>query len=501
MRTRLLGTIAAAAVGAGGAAGQGPTPPPPMPIGVAGGPAAGVMPASGASDPIPAPVGVPGMMGGGPTGGMMGGPPGMGMGGPPGMMGMGGPPGMGMGGPPMYPPPGPYGQQPWEQMGDGGINKRLAARGYVEADFLLWFVPRQPVQNVLVTSGPPASNGVPGRVGTIPQVGTGNLGYGVFTGFNIHAGAFWDDNKRHGLEVGGFLTELQSTDRVLTSDATGQPLFARPFVNAATNTPDALLVSFPTFAAGSVAVVTTSRSYGAEVSAVTNCYRSNPGDCPPGESRFFSDVSLLGGFRYFSLEEMLRISSTSSILPGNTVPFDGKSYTAPVGISVDDRFRTANRFYGGQVGLKTRLVRGRCSLDGTYKVALGVINQEVTIDGFSSLTDPSTGVRSQVPGGLYANSTNIGKYTNEEFGVIPEVTLNVGYAWTSWFSTHIGYNGLWVNRVVRPGEQYTDRVNPATVPTSFSFGQGGNLVVPNPALTQNEDFFLQGVNIGFTVRY
>ncbi len=484
MRTRLLGTIAAVAAGAGGALAQGP--PPPMPIGMAGGPGSGVMPASGAADPIAPPLG---MMGGPGMGGpIMGGP---GMGGDP----MGGMGGTGMGGP-MYPPPGPYGASPYEKVSNAGVNGRLAARMWTDVDFMLSFVPRQPIQGPLLTSGPPAGNAILGQVGTTVQAGQRSLGYGVFTGFNIHTGLFWDDNRRHGFELGGFLTELRTNRVDVASDATGQPQYARPFINAVNGQPSTLLVSFPTYASGSASVFTASRSYGAEGSFVTNLFRSCPDDCGPGKCLW--DINLLGGFRYLSLEEELRVSQTTGVLAGNAAPFDGKSYTGPVQIEVSDSFRNANRFYGGQVGLKSALVCDRWLLQSTLKAAFGVIHEELTVDGFSTLTSGVT--RSVVPGGLYANSANIGKYSNDEFGFIPEVSLSLGYQWSSWFSTRVGYNGLYINRVARPGDQYTTTVNPGVIPTNFGYGQGGNVAVPSPILSQT-DFYLQGVSLGFTVRY
>jgi hypothetical protein len=485
MRTRLLGTIAAVAAGAGGALGQ--APPPPMPIGPAGGMGPGgmgVVPASGTADPIPPPIGQPGM-GGDPLGGLGG----------PGMLGH-----PGMGGP-MYPPPGPYGGQPWQDAfpsGHGGsaYGSRVAPRLYVEADYTLWFVPRQPVPGPLLTSGPPAGNGVLGAVGTVVRAGDRNLGYGVFSGFNIHVGGFHSQDRRWGWEIGGFMTELKTNETTVSSDATGQPLIARPFTNAQTGLPTTLLVSFPTYASGSATVLATARAYGAEASGLLNLFRTNPDTCSPTGCVW--DANLLAGFRYLSVEEELSVNSTTNVLAGNTVPFDGKSYNGPVTIGVTDSFRTANRFYGGQLGLKSSVLCGRWLLASTVKCAIGNMHQEVTVDGFSSLANPTT--LSGVSGGLYANSTNIGRYSNDEFVYIPEVNANLGYAWTSWLSTHVGYNFLYINRVARPGDQFTTTVNPAVVPTSFSYGLGAPVATPNPVLSQSE-YWLQGVSFGLTVRY
>lgn len=107
---------------------------------------------------------------------------------------------------------------------------------------------------------------------------------------------------------------------------------------------------------------------------------------------------------------------------------------------------------------------------------------------------------SRVPGGLFANSTNIGTYNNDEFGVIPEVTGKIGYTWRSWLSTFVGYNVIYVNRVVRPGNIFNPVVDPVLVPTSPSFGVGTATFVPQNVLNQS-DFFLQGVTFGINIKY
>jgi hypothetical protein len=59
---------------------------------------------------------------------------------------------------------------------------------------------------------------------------------------------------------------------------------------------------------------------------------------------------------------------------------------------------------------------------------------------------------------------------------------------------------MYLNKVVRPGDQYTTVVNPSVVPTSPSFGSGGAVTVPNPAGSQTY-YWLQGVTFGLHIRY
>lgn len=475
MRKRLLGAIAAVAAGSGAAWGQAPSaPPPPAPIGTVGGYPGGVTPATGYADPIPPPTGYGAAPGADPTGGLF------------------------PGGPVGYPPPGLYNQQSWQEPFADGLHSRLASRWWLSAEYLMWFSKAQPVRFPFVTTSAPAAGGRIGETSTlILHPHGGDLGYDLISGFRITTGFFKDDCRRSGWYGSGFMTEDAENEFAVASDATGQPLLARPFINAATGQPDVLFVSFPTFAGGRVSVTSHSRAWGAEGGPVCNLFRSCPDDgCGP-----FWNVDLFGGFRFFQLKEDLRIQSFTDVLPGQAVPFDGKLYFGPVNIEVNDEFETLNQFYGGNVGVQTQFRYGKCYVSALGKIAIGVMHQRVDVNGFSILRQPGLAVGpSAVRGGLYANATNIGRYDNDEFAVLPEVNVNLGYNWRSWLTTFVGYSFLYTNRVVRPGDQYSPVVNPAIVPTSPAFGLGAPIATPNRVLTQS-DYWIQGVSFGITCRY
>ncbi len=488
MRNKLLGTIAAVAAGAGSVVAQ--TPPPPMPIGPAG---MAVSPSMGA----PAGMGMGSPEMGGMAGpGMMGGP---GMGGPgmggPGPGGMGGMDGYGM---PGY-PAGIHGQQQYtppapEGLFGAGPDSRLAARRWLNFDYLLWFGDAQPNRFPLLTTGAPASRGVPGAT-SVRRVGPeSDYQYNVFSGFRIETGFYCDDALRKGIYVSGFLTEQKSNITSVRSDPTGQPLFARPFINAATGQPDVLLVSFPTFASGQATAYTASQLYGAEGGSYTNLYRS----CP--EDGTFCSLNFLVAFRYLQLYETLRVDQTTTLLDGGTAQFDGKLYGAPATIGVVDEFEVYNRFYGGQIGLNGELRRNRWSVNGTAKLAIGLMNERLDTRGFSTISGTGTNANSVVSGGLYANANNIGRINHDELCFIPEGTVNVGYSLRSWLTTSIGYNVLYASRVARPGQQFNPTVDPALVPTSASFGQGNLPTTPRPAIVQG-DYLMHGLQFSIMARY
>ena len=280
MRRKLLGTIAAVAAGAGAAWGQ--TPPPPVPVGPAGPPAVEVAP--GPMPGMPPGAVDPGMMfPGGPVPGMAGPGP------------IGGPGGYGLHGEPQW-------QPPFTKKGDvTNYSSRIAPLWWVDAEYLMWFSSSVPARFPFVTTSAPAAGGQLGNTSTTILHSTTDLGYGLLSGFRVTAGYFKDDERRLGWYASGFLTGQKSNDYLAASDPTGQPLLARPFVNAATATTDVLLVSFPTFAAGSVEVKATSQSWGAEGGPIINLFRSCPDDCSGGGCLW--NINLLTGFRFLQVHE------------------------------------------------------------------------------------------------------------------------------------------------------------------------------------------------------
>src|SRR5207249_12039345 len=98
-----------------------------------------------------------------------------------------------------------------------------------------------------------------------------------------------------------------------------------------------------------------------------------------------------------TLTEQIRIDSTA-ILP----PVED-----PTIREIVDNFTTRNNFYGGQVGLETEFRHGRCFVDMTGKIAAGVMNEFLSIEGRTRFVD--AGVTNIVPAGLLALETNSGR--------------------------------------------------------------------------------------------
>jgi hypothetical protein len=133
------------------------------------------------------------------------------------------------------------------------------------------------------------------------------------------------------------------------------------------------------------------------------------------------------------------------------------------------------------------------------KVAIGITHQEITIAGGQLVTDPR-GVTRSFQGGLLALSSNIGRFDRDEFAVVPECGINLGYQFTDHFRAYVGYNLLYWSNVLRPGDQI-DRALDVTLIPNFPV-QANAADVTRPAVPfQDTDFWVQGLNFGFEFRF
>ena len=139
-------------------------------------------------------------------------------------------------------------------------------------------------------------------------------------------------------------------------------------------------------------------------------------------------------------------------------------------------------------------------MSASGKVAVGAMTQSIDVTGITTLRDASLGLNAIAQGGVYNTKQNIGTYKHDEFAVMPEVAFTLGYNWCSWFSTYIGYNGLYADKVLRPGTSLPTAVNPSLMPSSNNYGVGAVVPVTNTNTTQTE-YFIQGVTFGFRVAY
>jgi hypothetical protein len=241
-------------------------------------------------------------------------------------------------------------------------------------------------------------------------------------------------------------------------------------------------VCYPGVVDGSVAVNSGTSFQGFDVNARKNLSC----DC-------CNRIYALVGFRYLQLDDSLEIFEDLTTEAG-----DPLANTLPAGtrFQVYDSFRTRNEFYGGQVGLAGEHRRGGGFYVGwRVLVGLGTTHKEATIDGATTITPPG-GPSTTYAGGLLALPTNIGRYTKNDFSVVPEVGLNLGYQFSPNVRVFLGYSFLYWSNVTRAGDIIDLTINSSQLPPNPLVGPA------RPAFSWNDsDFWAQGVSFGAELRY
>jgi hypothetical protein len=167
-------------------------------------------------------------------------------------------------------------------------------------------------------------------------------------------------------------------------------------------------------------------------------------------------------------------------------------------LSQNDRFDTRNQFYGCQIGSRINWQGERFGLDLTGKLAIGSTHQTVGIEGASTQTGPG-GVNGTFPGGLFAQTSNIGRSGANQFTVIPSIELKFSAIITPQWRAFAGYDFLYWSQAVRPGSQVDRNVN---LTQSAVLGTGVLLGPASPTpLFNRGDFWAQGLNVGLEFRF
>ncbi len=204
-------------------------------------------------------------------------------------------------------------------------------------------------------------------------------------------------------------------------------------------------------------------------------------------------VDLLGGFRFLQLRESYTISTSSPNNPPN--PSDVWNTT--------DAFDARNRFYGLQVGARAAYDQGPWVASVIGKLALGTMQQRVSVNGSLETNDYNNyGPTQTFPGAYFALPSNSGDHSRNTFAVVPEVALNLGYRLTPQATVYVGYSFLYASNVARPGEQINRNINP-TQTVAYGNDPPAMLVgAAQPTFNfKTTDFWAQTLSIGLAYRF
>jgi hypothetical protein len=345
-----------------------------------------------------------------------------------------------------------------------------ADRYWLRTDYLVWWTSGVDLPPLVTTS----PQGTPDfQAGVLPNAtvlyGNQSFGGDGRSGFHTTLGMWLDACHNWSLEL-DYLWLEHATDGFSQTSA-GDPILARPFFNTQTGQQGSRLIAYTGRVAGTVSVETRDQfqSAGALVG-----YKVCGAD-------------FLIGPRYYNLGDRLGISEFVTV----TQPGPAENTT----FLIRDDFYANNDFWGVDLGFRTRLERGRWSLDILAKAALGNTHRTVNIDGQTVVTAPNQPPATQT-GGILAVGTNSGNYQSDSFTMIPQLGLELGCQVNCNWRVYFGYNILYWACVSRAANQVDLNVDPRNFPPPLAGA------TPFPAFRdRTSGFWAQGMNVGAEYRF
>jgi hypothetical protein len=368
---------------------------------------------------------------------------------------------------------------------------RMFRMGYMgtlwsSVDMLIWATSADAAPP-LVTAGPTGSGGVIGAPGTRVLFGGDDLPGTMRLGGRITVGTWFDPRQLDGIEASYLELSLARHGGGFT--APEGTVLARPYVDALTGGPAAVVVPFPgavpadpALLSQQVVATETTLFNGAEAllrhSLVCDLYHRR---------------YLVGGYRWLGLIDRLGVTQTSVISTGAAGGFPQLTVVG------SDSFSVGNQFHGGEFGIIERWWRNRWSLQATGKVGFGGTGIASSVSGLTQAmqtvqnpdgtTTPT--LVSATPGGVLAQPTNSGNRWSSVFAAVGEVGIAADYALLAQLRCSVGYTFIWWSQVGRVGDQ----VNPALNPTQLPPGTLSGPAQPAFQL-RTTDFWAQGLNLG-----
>ncbi|MDA8562048.1 BBP7 family outer membrane beta-barrel protein [Gammaproteobacteria bacterium] len=329
------------------------------------------------------------------------------------------------------------------------------------------------------------SKAILGEPGTSIIYGDGagtNFDYGNISGGKLILGVWLDDYCDYGLEFNGFWLEKEFTNYDTFGPGGQFPVVAIPFFDTISAAESSSSILVDSGSSNYIDVNTSSQLWGADLNLIYNL--SNAISYP---------VKTFIGFRFISLNETLAIKNnyfdTTSIAPALSTLF------------YRDDLQTQNNFYGLQFGLSSKILMNQgLTLEIIGKLAIGENAEKIDVSGLTQSTNDAFGVTSQtINSGIFSQQCNSGSYTKNIFTVLPELQIKLGYLATNNVRPYISYDIIYMNNVVRPGDQLDRNIN-----TTENPGLSGSTTItgqlsPGKPKFNNSSFWIQGATIGFEI--
>lgn len=347
---------------------------------------------------------------------------------------------------------------------------------FFRAEYLMWWSNGGATPPLVTRSfgGTAQANaGVLGRPGTSILFGGDDLDSDLRSGVLVGVGGWCNPQRSFGWEVNYLYLGEDNQDYFADNATSG--ILARPFFNTQTGAQDSRLINYPGLVSGSVGVDATTEFQSIEAIVRSCCFES----C-------YGRTDFILGYRYANLTERIRIEESTLALSG---------VIAGTTIDIFDQFETLSEFNGVNLGFITTGRLNPCwSYEFTAKIALGATSSSGTIRGERTTTNNLGS--STVEGGLLALDTNIGDYSQTNFGVMPEVGIKLRYDLNPCWSATVGYSVRAVSGVMRASEQIDTTINPTQIAPGTFTG------VSRPDFPfEDSTFIAHGLNFGLQLSF
>lgn len=333
-------------------------------------------------------------------------------------------------------------------------------------DYLNWWLREGRVPATLTTSSR-ASQGQLGQPDT--QILYGNQRLPTrhndeFAGVRGTLDWWFNESRTFGFEMNAFFLERDSTHFKAISD--GSTLLALPFAQTDGSQGSYIVAGQAPSGPRNGQFVGYSRIelFGEEANFMAMLLRTE---------NFRLDA--LAGARFLQMRDRTDFTSTSRSLPSQSMLF-----------GVEDHYRTANAYYGGQLGLRGELIYGRWSLTSRAEIGLGGNDEKIREFGYYLVQSPTS--RGVTPVGLTVQANNTSTFQRTDLNMVTSADLNLRYRFSKHVSISGGYTFLLWDGPMRSGDQVNTVIN-------------NNPGAPPSVLYRRDVFWAQGVNVGLTLTW
>jgi Putative beta barrel porin-7 (BBP7) len=361
--------------------------------------------------------------------------------------------------------------------------------------------------------------------------------YGMQSGMRFSAGYYLEQDS--GLSVNGNFILVPKNSYYLSS-VTGLndfPVLLETGFNNSLNftIPSNIAGQAPTMVTQNYAIVL-SRQVDSSIFANASTYIAGGELNVRGKDFLIGDMNFSGllGFRYFQFKEAFDVSSQYTIFRPNGVTdvqninVNGNVVSAPIALNYptpininsasNDQIKVYNHFIGPQIGINADYHYNRWSVMTGFNLGIGVMHQVAKISSsttqtvktetstqnaagqITSTTNTST---TNSAGGLLFSPVDVGQYSRNQFGLLPEINAKLGFKATERIKLTVGYDFLLLANVLRAPNQtqlipYSNNLNY----TANNQTQSANQTLQIPAFQYStSNLIINGVTAGLQLDF